>query len=116
MVRGVSVVSCGGLNFEGDALRRLIEQVPKQPLDDRNSILDEITEREWLILALIAQGRSNAEIGQDLNVSRYTIRNNVAKIRDKLEITSRYGLVAFAITNGITTELEAKAFKQPNSG
>ena len=35
VVRGVSVVSCGGLNFEGDALRRLIEQVPKQPLDDR---------------------------------------------------------------------------------
>ena len=104
MVRSVSVVSCGGLNFESEALIRLLEHVPRQPLDDRKSVLEALTERECLILALIAQGQSNTAIGQELNISKYTVRNNVAKIREKLNITSRYGLVAFAIINGITAD------------
>lgn len=53
------------------------------------SSIHHLTDREWEILALLAEGLSNAEIGQRLNISHYTVRSHVYRIFSKLHLRSR---------------------------
>ena len=49
----------------------------------------ELTDREREILAMIARGRSNQEIADDLVVSLKTVRNHVSNIFAKLQVADR---------------------------
>lgn len=49
----------------------------------------ELTEREREVLDLIAQGRSNAQIADELVVSLKTVRNYVSTIFNKLQVADR---------------------------
>jgi serine/threonine-protein kinase len=48
--------------------------------------LDELTTREREVLALIAEGHSNTEIGRQLFLSRKTIEANISQIFSKLDL------------------------------
>jgi DNA-binding NarL/FixJ family response regulator len=49
----------------------------------------ELTERERAILDLIAQGQSNAQIAQHLNLSSKTVANYVSNVFGKLQVADR---------------------------
>ncbi|HEX5014264.1 MAG TPA: response regulator transcription factor [Candidatus Limnocylindrales bacterium] len=49
----------------------------------------ELTKRELEILELIAAGCSNAQIGQRLGIAPKTVRNHVANVLNKLEVSGR---------------------------
>jgi DNA-binding NarL/FixJ family response regulator len=49
----------------------------------------ELTDREREILAMIARGRTNQEIADDLVVSLKTVRNHVSNIFAKLQVADR---------------------------
>lgn len=61
----------------------------------------ELTEREREILDLIAQGRSNAQIADDLVVSLKTVRNYVSTIFNKLQVADRAQAVDVARRKGL---------------
>jgi len=61
----------------------------------------ELTPREREVLALVAAGRSNAEIAEALFISRKTASVHVANIKDKLAADSRIGIVTTAIQRGL---------------
>jgi two-component system NarL family response regulator len=48
-----------------------------------------MTKREREIIALIAEGLSNKEIAQRLNIATYTVKSHVHNILEKLAIHSR---------------------------
>jgi DNA-binding NarL/FixJ family response regulator len=48
--------------------------------------LDELTEREREVLALLAEGHSNAAIGQRLYLARKTIETHITQIFSKLDL------------------------------
>lgn len=96
MVRSVGVVACGGLNFEGDALIRLLGRIPRQRDEIQSSELYELSERGRTIVTLVAQGYSNSEIGESLNLSKFTVRNIIGEIRSKFGLKSRTQLASFA--------------------
>ena len=48
-----------------------------------------LTERERDILALVAEGASNAQIARSLGLSLKTVQNYVSRILDKLQVTDR---------------------------
>ncbi len=52
-------------------------------------LFPDLTERERDVLALIAQGHSNAEIATRLFLSPKTVRNYISSIFDKLQVTDR---------------------------
>lgn len=58
-------------------------------LPQASSELDQLTDRERDILHHIAQGRSDKQIGEKLNISVNTVRNHVASIYQKLQVHSR---------------------------
>ncbi len=58
-----------------------------------------VTERELEVLAILADGLSNKEIGTRLYLSPKTIEKHVASLMDKLEVRSRAQLATIAATN-----------------
>ena len=68
---------------------------------------DELTAREREVAALIAQGRSNAEIADKLVVSKRTVEKHIANILSKLGFTARAQIVRWGIESGLVQSEEA---------
>ena len=56
-----------------------------------------LTTREDAILRLVAVGRSNKEIANELNLAEGTVKNYVSRIMDKLNVRSRTELAVKAV-------------------
>jgi DNA-binding NarL/FixJ family response regulator len=64
--------------------------------------LDELTDREREVLALVAEGLSNKEIGDRLVVSPATAKTHVSRTMGKLHARDRAQLVVIAYESGLT--------------
>ena len=60
-----------------------------------------LTPREAEILALVAEGRTNGEIGKQLYISTKTVSVHVSNILGKLDATSRTEAAAIARRDGL---------------
>lgn len=49
----------------------------------------DLTDREREVLTLIAQGKSNSDIAQDLHISTKTVSNHISNIFNKLQVADR---------------------------
>jgi len=73
---------------------------PGQPAGD--SVFAALSARERQVLALMADGLSNADIGERLNISEKTVRNHASNVFDKLGVWSRAQAIVFARERGYT--------------
>lgn len=62
---------------------------------------DGLTTRELEVLRLLAAGRTNAEIADDLVVSVHTVIRHIANIYDKIGVHRRSEATAYALRRGI---------------
>jgi DNA-binding NarL/FixJ family response regulator len=60
-----------------------------------------LTQREHEVLTLVATGRSNRDIGQQLFISAKTVSVHISNVLAKLEATSRTEAVAVARRRGL---------------
>jgi DNA-binding NarL/FixJ family response regulator len=63
---------------------------------------DGLSRRECEVLALVADGCSNREIGEALYISDRTVARHLTNIFHKIEVTSRTQAVRYAIDHGLT--------------
>jgi DNA-binding NarL/FixJ family response regulator len=63
--------------------------------------LAELTERERDVLGLMAQGYTNKQIGEALNITANTVKKHVDHILQKLRVGNRAGAVAVALQGGL---------------
>jgi DNA-binding NarL/FixJ family response regulator len=61
-----------------------------------------LTSREVEVLQLIAAGDTNKSIAAALVISEHTVARHVQNMLQKLGVTSRAGLAAFAVEHGLT--------------
>jgi DNA-binding NarL/FixJ family response regulator len=91
----------------GDALlspavtKRVIRQFTRIPPPAPPKELDDLTEREFDVFRLIARGRSNAEIGQELYISDTTVKTHITHILQKLNLRDRVQAVVLAYETGL---------------
>jgi DNA-binding NarL/FixJ family response regulator len=69
--------------------------------EERAHAFAELSVQEMQILARIAEGETNREIGEAIHLSEKTVRNYVSIILSKLEVTSRAQAAAYAARNRI---------------
>jgi predicted ATPase/DNA-binding NarL/FixJ family response regulator len=68
--------------------------------------LDQLSPRERQVAVLIAQGKSNGEIADELVVSKRTVESHIANILSKLWVTNRAQIVRWAIESGLVKASE----------
>lgn len=70
-------------------------------LDDEATRLASLSQREFEIFRLLAEGRSSSDCARILNLSAKTVANNQTNIKEKLAVTTSAALVHLALRNGI---------------
>ncbi|MBL7897265.1 MAG: response regulator transcription factor [Crocinitomicaceae bacterium] len=65
------------------------------------SLLSQLTEREVEILKLVAQGMTNKEVGDALDISHRTVDTHRTNLMKKLDVTNVAGLIRIAFKNGL---------------
>lgn len=63
----------------------------------------DLTPRELDVLRLLARGRSNPEMAEELHLSESTVKANLTKIMDKLEVRDRVQVIIRAAQLGLVT-------------
>ena len=101
VLRAIGVVAHGEAIFSPSIAQRLMQYFANmQPLLPQAAFPD-LTEREREILGLIALGKSNAEIAEELVLSPKTVSNHVSNIFSKLQVVDRAQAVLRARQAGL---------------
>jgi DNA-binding NarL/FixJ family response regulator len=103
LLRAVRVVAAGESLLSPSVTRRLIDEFVARP--ERVTMPDEclslLTDREREVVALVAAGLSNEDIGKELFVSPATARTHVSRAITKLNARDRAQLVVMAFESGL---------------
>jgi DNA-binding NarL/FixJ family response regulator len=107
----ITTVRSGAAQLDPEVQRRLVESLsrgdaaPSARGHRRDSALPAgLTTREAEVLALIAAGRSNAEIAAELYVSAATVKTHVNNLFAKIGARDRAQAVTFAYRNGLAPD------------
>ncbi len=103
LLNGIRTVAAGEALLAPNVTRRLIGHFTGRTTATAKTPwgLDELTEREREVLALVARGLSNAELAGALHVSLPTAKTHVSRILTKLGARDRTQLVILAYESGI---------------
>ena len=105
LLAAIRVVAAGDALLAPGITRRLIAEFVRRPDPTRvaPAALQGLTDRERVVLGLVAQGLSNAEIAERLVVSPATSKTYVSRLLAKLGARDRAQLVAIAYESGLVT-------------
>ncbi|WP_406639957.1 response regulator [Amycolatopsis sp. WGS_07] len=105
LLHALRVVAAGEALLAPTVTRRLIAEIVGRPEHRRidTSAVQEVTEREREVLALVAGGLSNDEIAAHLVISAATARTHVSRIMTKIGARDRAQLVVLAYESGLVT-------------
>jgi DNA-binding NarL/FixJ family response regulator len=102
LIRAVRTVAAGEALLSPGVTRRVIAEFAARTRDARPVPgLDDLTERERQVLALIAAGLSNEAIARRIYVSQSTVKTHAARAMMKLGARDRAQLVVFAYEGGL---------------
>ena len=104
LLSAVEVVAAGEAMISPRVTRRLIAEFAarRDPVEPPPALRD-LTEREREILVLVARGRNNAEIAQQVWITPLTAKTHVRNILRKLDCRDRAALTALAYETGLIT-------------
>ena len=110
LISAVRTIHSGGTLLSEAALRSVVgfistqpEPAPDTPTPARatpNGFTD-LTSREREIVVFVAQGKTNQEIANRLNISVFTVKTHVYRAMAKLDVNDRSRLVVLAYENGL---------------
>ena len=103
LAEAVRVVAAGDALLSPSVTRRLIAEFARMgaPRGPSRKTLQDLTERETEVLALVARGLSNAEIAGRLVVAEQTVKTHVSRILMKLGLRDRTQAVVLAYETGL---------------
>ena len=101
LLAAIRTVAAGDALLSPAVTKRVIKQFTRIPRPAPPKEFDELTGREQEILRLIANGLSNAEIGQQLYISETTVKTHVTHILQKLGLRDRVQAVVLAYQTGL---------------
>lgn len=102
LIRGIRAVAGGDALLSPSVTRQLISEFATLTRKTMSVPgLEELTEREREVMALVATGLSNEEIAEQLVISPTTAKTHVSRTMLKLGARDRAQLVVFAYESGL---------------
>lgn len=80
--------------------KRLLKRIAKRTSDVEKG-RESLTERELVVLRLVASGASNSEIGEKLFISVNTVKTHLRNILQKLKLENRTQAATYAVQHGL---------------
>lgn len=99
----VLTIKCvnSGLTVIHESVKQIMVERFKGMMEYKTQYEELLSDKEVQIVRHIATGKSNKEIAAVMNYSEGTIKNNISRILDKLDMSDRMQVAIFAIENGI---------------
>jgi DNA-binding NarL/FixJ family response regulator len=102
LIGAVTAVSRGKSFFSPSIARIILDEFGRQiPERDATDRFDTLSEREREVFQLVAEGLSNKEVAEVLQISPATVETHRAHLMDKLSIHSTAELVLCAVRKGV---------------
>ncbi|WP_067718755.1 response regulator transcription factor [Nocardia yamanashiensis] len=101
LIKAIRVVAGGDALLSPSVTRRLVAEFATHAKPAPAAQLSELTDREREVMALVAEGLTNAEIAERLFMSPATARTHVSRILLKLNARDRTQLVVMAYESGL---------------
>lgn len=95
LVRGIRAVGAGQSLLDPAVTRSVLDRLRKGKHLLQDERLASLSPQEEKILALVAQGKTNSQIGQELFLAEKTVKNYVSNILGKLEVARRSEAAAY---------------------
>lgn len=94
LVTSVRAVASGHRLIDSDTARQVVDRLRQSQAEVEAA--DRLTDRERSILDLIAQGKTNRQIGEELFLAEKTVKNYVSTVLAKLGMGRRTEAAAYA--------------------
>ncbi len=101
LLKAIRAVAAGQNLLDPSVTRNVMERLARLAAKEEERAVEDVSEREREVLALVAQGLTNREIAEKLVISENTARNHVSRILEKLGLTRRSEAAAFAAQHGL---------------
>jgi two-component system, NarL family, response regulator DevR len=105
LLRAIAAAARGEALLDPSTTARLLSRVREVDRKNIQNAFRDLSDREMQVLAEVARGKTNAVIGQTLNLSEKTVRNYVSTILEKLNLTNRIELATYAVENHLFDRL-----------
>jgi two-component system response regulator DevR len=105
LLRAITAVARGEALLDPSTTARLLSRVREAERKADEDAFRDLSDREMDVLGELARGKTNAEIGQILNLSEKTVRNYVSTILEKLHLTNRIELATYAVQHHLFERL-----------
>lgn len=103
LIAAIRGTVAGDTHVDPQIAGKLFQQVAvggSAPVGD-TTVGEDLSDREREILKLIATGSSNADIAEQLHLSKGTVQNYVSNIFAKLDVTDRTQAAVLALKHGL---------------
>ncbi len=101
LLRAITAAARGEASLDPETTLRLLGRVRAFERKADEDAFRDLSDREMSVIAEVARGRTNAEIGKRLNLSEKTVSNYVSNILEKLQLTNRIELATYAVEHRI---------------
>jgi NarL family two-component system response regulator LiaR len=103
-------VNAGEYSLHPIIARKLLQELNLSP--KKTSAAEPLTGREVEVLRMVARGRSNRQIAEELVISLGTVRAHLSNILGKLHLASRTQATLYALREGLAS-LDDAALDNP---
>lgn len=106
LVRALETVGRGESLIDPTLTQKVFAKVREATRRAEGDAFADLTDQEMKILALIAQGKTNKEIANEVFLSEKTVRNYVSSVLAKLHLSTRAQAAAFAVQHRVQDHLQ----------
>ncbi len=102
LIKAIRKVHQGEVWMDRLTMGSLLDEMTQAPeIDPEQTKIASLTEREREVIALIAEGLKNKQIGQRLFISETTVTHHLSSIFSKLDVSDRLELVIYAFSRNL---------------
>jgi DNA-binding NarL/FixJ family response regulator len=103
LIAGISAAAQGESLISPQIAAKVLQLLRAKTAGDgaTETVTTDLSDRELEVLKLIAIGKDNAEIAQELFISPKTVKNHISNILMKLQIENRIQAAVYAVRSGI---------------